>query len=72
MSGASEQILPGSRRRGRRQHHEGYLHQELLRRHQGHHPADAIPQQGEERHHLNMLKYTKDKNLFHLDPYLLF
>ena len=31
---------------GRRQHHEGHLHQELLGQHQGHHPADAVSQQG--------------------------
>ena len=47
MPGASQQILPRPGRRGRRQHHEGHLHQELQRRHQGDHPADAVSQQGQ-------------------------
>ena len=28
-------------------YHEGHLHQELLGQHQGHHPAHAVPQQGQ-------------------------
>ena len=40
-------VLPGPRRGGRCQHHAGDLHEELLRREQDHHPADAVPQQGE-------------------------
>ena len=39
-------VLLGPGRGGRRQHHEGDLHQELQRRHPGHHPAHAVPQQG--------------------------
>ena len=46
VPGVGQQVLPGSRRRGRSQHHAGHLHQELLRRHQSHHTADAVPQQG--------------------------
>ena len=43
VPGVGQQVLPGSRRRGRSQHHAGHLHQELLRRHQSHHTADAVP-----------------------------
>ena len=46
MPGVSQQILPGPGRGGRGQHHAGDLHQELQRRHPGHHPAHAVPQQG--------------------------
>ena len=46
VPGVGQQVLPGSRRRGRGQHHAGHLHQELLGRHQSHHTADAVPQQG--------------------------
>ena len=47
VSGAGQQVLPWSWRGGRGQHHEGHLHQELQRRHPGHHPAHAVPQQGQ-------------------------
>lgn len=46
VPGPREQVLPRSRRGRRSQHHEGHLHQELQRRHQGYHPTDAVPQQG--------------------------
>lgn len=48
LSRPGEQILSRSGRRRRRQHHEGHLHQELQRRHQGHHSVDAISQQGKQ------------------------
>ena len=41
-----KQVLPGSRRRGRCQHHARYFDQKLLRRHPGYHPVDAVSQQG--------------------------
>ena len=34
------------------QHHEGHLHQELLRQHPSDHPADAVPQQGQLQPHI--------------------
>ena len=46
MSCVGKQVLPGPGRRGRCQHHEGDLDQELQRRHPRDHPADAVPQQG--------------------------
>lgn len=46
VSGAGQQILPGPGRGGCGEHHESHQYQELLGRHQSHHPADAVPQQG--------------------------
>ena len=48
MPGVGQQVLPGPRCGGRSQHHEGHFDQELLGRHQSHHTADAVPQQGEQ------------------------
>lgn len=46
VSGAGQQVLSGPGRRGRGEHHASHQYQELLRRHQSHHTADAVPQQG--------------------------
>lgn len=46
MSCAGQQVLPGPGRGGCGEHHESHQYQELLGRHQSHHPADAVPQQG--------------------------
>ena len=46
MFGAGQQILPRPRRGGCSEHYEGYLYQELFRRHQSDHSANAISQQG--------------------------
>ena len=44
-------VLPGPRRGGRCQHHAGDLHEELLCGEQDHHPAHAVPQQGQMQGH---------------------
>ena len=35
------------------EHYESDIHQELLRQHQSHHPADAVSQQGGQMQNLN-------------------
>ena len=47
MPGAGQQVLRGPGRRGCGQHHASDIDQELSRRHQDHHPAAAVPQQGQ-------------------------
>jgi len=44
--GAGEQVLPGSGRGGRGEHHARHLHQELFRRYSRHHSVNAVSQQG--------------------------
>jgi len=46
LSGAGQQILRRTGRRRRSQHTTSHLHQELSRKHQGHHTAAPVPQQG--------------------------
>lgn len=46
MFGAGEQVLPGSGRGRRGEHHARHLHQELFGRHSRYHSINAVSQQG--------------------------
>lgn len=47
--GTGEQVLSGSGRGGRGEHHARHLHQELFGRHSRYHSINAVSQQGNNR-----------------------